>query len=206
MDTKDNSGRGLALLWAKLSKEETTPRSYHPLICHLIDVAAVTAVMWEQMLSRWTRGRIAEALGLDAAAAGTWIAFWSGSHDIGKACPAFQVRHETPLELRDRIKAVLPVPDQFNKVNHGAISTCTLRETLQTDYRLPRVMAGHTAVHSGQRPGDRSYATSPTWSASRNSRSLRRSTSPQLCGWLASCRSLIGSAPTKTTSTTRPPT
>jgi CRISPR-associated endonuclease/helicase Cas3 len=157
MDTKDNSGRGLTLLWAKLSKKDTTPRSYHPLICHLIDVAAVTAVMWEQMLSRWTRGRVAEALGLDVAAAGTWIAFWSGSHDVGKACPAFQVRHETPLELRDRIKAALPVPDQFNKVNHGAVSTFTLRETLQTDYRVPRVVAGHLATsiggHHGTFPG-----------------------------------------------------
>jgi hypothetical protein len=85
----------LAILWAKLghSAARTKPR-YHPLLCHLLDVAVVARELWQSVLSVPARQHVADALGLDVDAAGAWIAFWAGVHDIGKACPAFQHRSD----------------------------------------------------------------------------------------------------------------
>ena len=46
--------------WAKLGNE-TWPDKYHPVVCHLIDVAAVARSLWEEVfrlpLRRWLAGR-----------------------------------------------------------------------------------------------------------------------------------------------------
>ncbi len=155
--TNDTLAESLMPLWAKLPKE-TAAHSYHPLICHLIDVAMVTRVMWDDVLSRWTRRRVSGVLGLDEDAAGQWITFFSGSHDIGKGCPAFQLRDVMPVELRARIEGAGLFAPKPNKVNHGAVSTYVLKEQLSTvDYRVPRDVAEHIAIsvggHHGTFPG-----------------------------------------------------
>ena len=158
MSTIDTRTNELLPLWAKLSREDTALRSYHPLLCHLIDVGAVARVMWESVLSPWTKRHIADAFTLDEAAAGAWVAFFAGSHDIGKACPPFQIRKATPPELYRRIDALqLPLPSNYATVNHGAISTWTLRTDLERDYGLPRDVARTVATsvggHHGVFPG-----------------------------------------------------
>jgi len=76
--------------WAKLGNEEW-PEKYHPVICHLIDVGQVALAMWKTVLRQSLRNRITEQLGLDfEGAAGQWVAFWIGAHDIGKLTPGFQ--------------------------------------------------------------------------------------------------------------------
>src|SRR5579875_2061121 len=76
------------LLWAKLARrptgDPTIPPTFHPLICHLLDVAAVAQALWSHALSPRMRAWLAEALGLDEDAAGRWIAFLAGLHDLGK--------------------------------------------------------------------------------------------------------------------------
>ncbi len=68
------------LLWAK--SESNNPDAFHPLLCHLIDVAAVTRELWNRVLRPCCRERVAGAFGLDEASAGRWFAFWAGSHDM----------------------------------------------------------------------------------------------------------------------------
>ena len=62
MNTDDHN---LFLFWAKTTHDkEYWPRAYHPLLCHMIDVAAVARLMWEEVLSKAAKKRLARALGL----------------------------------------------------------------------------------------------------------------------------------------------
>src|SRR4051812_12047841 len=81
-------------VWAKLGKARY-PESYHPLLFHLIDVAAVARRLWDHVLRPAVKARFAVSLGLPEDACAPWVAFWAGAHDIGKASPGFQQRENT---------------------------------------------------------------------------------------------------------------
>lgn len=76
------------LLWAKTGEGNANSR-YHPLLCHMLDVAAVAGLIWDEKLGPGIHGRLESALGSDAR---IHIVFLSGAHDIGKASPSFQKR------------------------------------------------------------------------------------------------------------------
>lgn len=82
--------------WAKTSSESET--AFHPLICHLIDVAIVTQKMWQDVLPEATKVRIARAFGETSfdkktlERIGSLVAFIAGLHDLGKCSPPFQFR------------------------------------------------------------------------------------------------------------------
>src|SRR3990172_5481946 len=76
----------LRRIWAKTAKDGS--RSWHPLILHVLDVAASA----DAILARepeTTRKRIAEILGLEWEKARAWILLVVACHDLGKACPGF---------------------------------------------------------------------------------------------------------------------
>jgi hypothetical protein len=52
------------LLWAKLPHGERNAREFHPLICHMLDVAVVAREMWRGLLADVSRRRIARSLRL----------------------------------------------------------------------------------------------------------------------------------------------
>jgi len=147
----------LNCLWAKLSRDSNAPPQYHPLICHLLDVGSVAEAMWRDTMSPWTRRRITAALGLpDEDTAGIWIAFIAATHDIGKACPPFQHRRETPQEVRALLNAAglreAKTPTG-GPVSHGAVSECALQDDLRDLFRLPRAVAGTLATSVGGHHG-----------------------------------------------------
>jgi len=78
------------VLWAKASKGGGAP--FHPLVCHLIDVAAVARCFWDSVFHESIRRALAATLGLECEHAARWMAFWAGAHDLGKASPGFQAR------------------------------------------------------------------------------------------------------------------
>lgn len=126
----------LLVLWAKLARKKERPRSWLPLLYHLLDVAAVAEGIWDAVLSPWVRRRIAAAMGLDEATARKWYIFLAASHDIGKASPAFAHLRTIPQELRQQIEdaGLPPVPRAKIQVMHGAVSTHVLNDEL----RAPR--------------------------------------------------------------------
>ncbi|MBI2941052.1 MAG: hypothetical protein HYY04_11510, partial [Chloroflexi bacterium] len=63
----------LRVLWGKSAGDG----GYHPLVCHVIDVAMVASRIWNSVLSPPARQRVAMALGLPETDAGQWIAFWA---------------------------------------------------------------------------------------------------------------------------------
>lgn len=131
------SMRLLLTLWAKSRSGEHNP-PFHPLLFHLLDVAAVTEAIWDRVLSLAAKRAIAAGLGFgtDVEVARLWIIFLAGAHDIGKASPAFQyMPNKAPDEAQRALQKQLGAADlpntlNPNKTRHGPISTLILRDVL----------------------------------------------------------------------------
>jgi CRISPR-associated endonuclease/helicase Cas3 len=136
-------------LWAKLGNE-TWPNQFHPLICHLIDVAQVTRRLWDLVLRPRVRGWVSKRLGLPEADAGTWLAFWTGAHDIGKACPGFQFQGKTDA-LKLQLGATFNAPTGESP-HHGKTGTAILFEELLSLHGN-RALANAVAVAVGGHHG-----------------------------------------------------
>jgi CRISPR-associated endonuclease/helicase Cas3 len=151
----------LFAFWAKLPREEKPPRHYHPVLCHLIDVAVVTEALWRTVLTEATRLRVARQLGMGEQETGFWISFLAGSHDIGKVSPAFQFQVSDP-EVRVRLRSAgfgeSSLRQPLENTPHGTISTIALREEIlnATPYSLKplvlRSLATLVGGHHGQFP------------------------------------------------------
>lgn len=73
---------------------------YHPLACHMADVAAVALALWDECLPAPPKGELSAGLGLPDDEARRWVAFLAGLHDLGKASRPFQAKdanHSTRL-------------------------------------------------------------------------------------------------------------
>ncbi|MBA2605330.1 MAG: CRISPR-associated endonuclease Cas3'' [Acidobacteria bacterium] len=83
--------------WAKTTNDkEKYPNAFHPLICHLIDVAMAAKLLWQKVLPEKTKERLAKVFELEndlkLEKAGNLIAFLIGLHDLGKCSPPFALR------------------------------------------------------------------------------------------------------------------
>jgi len=117
------------LLWAKTDQTHRTDRT-HALIYHMLDVAQVTAALWDHALPDATRRSFAEALDMEPQAARQWLAFATGLHDLGKACPAFQCRHEPSRALLAQAGLSFPSLGSQQSTPHGLVTTQALRTIL----------------------------------------------------------------------------
>jgi CRISPR-associated endonuclease/helicase Cas3 len=120
------------LLWAKREKDGR----YHPLICHLIDVAEVAQALWDDVLTDSIREHFCALLGLSREKTRALLAFWVGLHDIGKASPVFQGGDKAAQE---RLSALgLEFPRRFvgQKPAHGTISAQVLPGMLESETGL----------------------------------------------------------------------
>ena len=88
-------------LWAK---QRGLDKAY-PLLAHLLDSAAVAAVLFRRWLRQGLQGRIDAEFGDKAESVVAWLV---GVHDLGKANPVFQLqpnRKEPQWEpIRRRIR------------------------------------------------------------------------------------------------------
>ncbi|NLX22436.1 MAG: CRISPR-associated helicase Cas3' [Phycisphaerae bacterium] len=115
----------LHILWAK--SDPKNDQTFHPLLCHLIDTAAVAGQLWTKVLREPCRHRVAAALGLTDQRAQLWTAFWAGSHDLGKACPVFQAMRPQAARSLQEIGFDFPVG---SKARHGQVSCRVLQDLL----------------------------------------------------------------------------
>ncbi len=114
----------LACLWAKT--ESSGEAKWHPLILHLLDVAACT----DAILARepeTTRNLISGILGMKWVMARSWILSLSACHDLGKACPGFQCKWLGWLSSGTGLE--LPRSPNTN-INHAFVSQIALTEFL----------------------------------------------------------------------------
>lgn len=80
-------------IWGKAYKKEINGEKrliYHPLICHLIDVAAVAEAFWDEIFSQSLKSRLMKLFSKNECLTKSWLIFLAGIHDIGKATPIFQ--------------------------------------------------------------------------------------------------------------------
>lgn len=91
METTNDSAALVCLDCRLWGKEKGLPGPY-PVVCHMLDAAAVFGALWDDLLGADLRSRIALALGLSEVEARSVVAFWAGLHDVGKISPPFQVK------------------------------------------------------------------------------------------------------------------
>lgn len=130
-----------ARLWAKTDRDRGDDR-YHPLLFHMLDVAAVAGVVWEHHLSVKLRMRVERAIGV--ADAGSLIMFVGGAHDIGKACPGFQKKSPKLCE-----SLALSFSENDQDQPHGYVSASVLEGILggcSVAMLLARITGGHHGV------------------------------------------------------------
>lgn len=129
-------------LWAKTKDDRShQDNGYHPLLCHMLDVAAVGGLIWDNCLITAIRKRLEYSLGEDAR---TKIVFFAGAHDIGKASPGFQKR--VP-EVLQNSGFIFSENDQDRP--HGHISVQVLQEVLGSSpalATLAQIVGGHHGV------------------------------------------------------------
>ncbi|NVM54840.1 MAG: CRISPR-associated helicase Cas3' [Candidatus Helarchaeota archaeon] len=85
----------LQYIWGKARKRvhnDETIIDFHPLICHLIDTAAVAEALWDQVFTRNLKLYLSQSLFQNGTKTKNWLIFLAGIHDIGKATPVFQSR------------------------------------------------------------------------------------------------------------------
>ena len=144
--------------WAKLGADNESP-GYHPLLCHMIDVAMVALESWQSVLSSAQRREITRSLGFgeDQDAAGRWCAFLAGLHDLGKASPAFQFQEDRIRSVvRERLQSIgLPTDPRFGPRHtpHGIITAATLSDILEAEFGLDQPVARRIGVVVGGHHG-----------------------------------------------------
>lgn len=126
----------LYALWGKTRQGDDAGDPTHALVCHLLDVAAVTESLWDGALARAARERLSELLGLSAEDARRTTSFLAALHDLGKACPAFQMQYAA---ARPALEAAgLSLPMQGAPCYHGTVSAYALQELLRDHVGLDR--------------------------------------------------------------------
>ncbi len=119
-------------VWAKTARGVTLAEgepNWHPLICHMIDVAMVSIRLWRYVLPTAVKEQVRAGLGVDTLAdAGRWIAYFAGLHDLGKACPGFALRWQegAPRLMEQGLRPARG--QEFSP--HGFVTTYLLQEIL----------------------------------------------------------------------------
>ncbi len=141
-------------VWAKSpDRVELAPGEghYHPLICHMIDVAMVALRLWQYVLPPAVREQVRVDLGVATAAeAGRWFAFFAGLHDLGKATPAFARKWPEGWQVL-RTRGYTRARSEEQKP-HGALGTHLLQGLLK-QVGLPDRLAMSVAVVVGGHHG-----------------------------------------------------
>lgn len=162
--------------WAKTSHDpEKHPNAYHPLICHMIDVASVAWAMWEGVLPEVTKKRLARPFGLNCesktcdhkdcalAAAGKIVSFLAGLHDLGKCSPPFALRGKfrSDSDQTHRLCSLYADTDcdcdsyeTARNVPHGYVTAITLPDILHELHGVPfplgkqlaEIIGGHHGI------------------------------------------------------------
>lgn len=137
----------LKYIWAKTPNAGNA--GWHPLILHMMDVAATADAILEREPEP-TRTRMAETLGLDWNDAQAWLLFVIACHDLGKACPEFQSKWPELLLCLGLRLPRSPRPG----INHAFVSRIALKDIL-CENNWPDELAELTADAIGCHHGER---------------------------------------------------
>jgi len=142
-------------LWGKTRRAGETGDATHALLYHLIDVAAVAETLWDRATSPALRKRLGLLLGLSDEETRRCVAYWASLHDLGKACPAFQMMYEPAQAALLEAGYALPMQTGEARCYHGTVTTDALGPLLLekgVDRRLARGLACAVGGHHGAWP------------------------------------------------------
>lgn len=134
-------------LWGKTNSNG----NWHPLLLHMVDVAAAADAILEREPNN-TRCLLANSLGLSWRDARPFLLAIIACHDLGKACPAFQIKWEQGKPGLE--KCGLSFRSNISRdVKHGYVSQISLAAFLQEMYEseLFELLADAVGCHHGQR-------------------------------------------------------
>lgn len=142
-------------LWAKLpsSEDANLARSFHPLICHMIDVGIVARRMWRDTIADSARVELADSLGLSIDNTEKWITFIAALHDLGKASPAFQLRREASRLHHLYSDLGRPPNIEARDCPHGRVTAGELPSLLESIFGIDSVVAVRLATLTGGHHG-----------------------------------------------------
>lgn len=100
----------------------------HPLVYHLIDSAAVAAVLWEQALTAGAREQFSGWLQLPPEECGRLLIYWTSLHDLGKAAPSFQIKHPPTVDALKTLGFDFPTLTQAEIRHHSLLSQWALED------------------------------------------------------------------------------
>lgn len=119
-------------IWAKTARGVTLAQDeppFHPLICHMIDVAMVARLLWQDLLPPALKAQIQRQLQVATEEeAGRWVAFFAGLHDLGKASPSFAM--EWPDGWKRLHQEGFREAERKDAPTHGFITTHLLEKLL----------------------------------------------------------------------------
>ncbi|MCI0412693.1 CRISPR-associated helicase Cas3' [bacterium] len=148
----------LTRFWAKTTHDRASqPYAYHPLICHMIDAAAVALVIWEEVLPPALRSNVSKAFGIHADLSGKFVALLTGLHDLGKASPPFTFRKEASALHQLYTDSPFACNPSFvpvaKEARHGYVTATELPEILRLSFGLRKEMARRIAIMIGGHHG-----------------------------------------------------
>lgn len=148
----------IAYLWAKTCRFSDTCEStccearWHPLVLHLLDVAACAETILVQEPETTLR-RMAAILGMEWKEAKPWLMLLIACHDMGKACPGFQTKRKDAKEILAGAGFMMPsLPDK--DVHHAFITQIALEQLLKNKGwpdELSDLCADAVSCHHGTR-------------------------------------------------------
>lgn len=136
-------------LWGKADPARATlGPSWHPLIAHMLDVAACAQSLLTEARPG-SLGRMASFLGVSERAALPWVLLFVVLHDLGKATPAFQAK---VAEAKARLLlAGFDFPESDEP--HGEMSALLVPDML-TQLGVPEVLARTVGRSVGAHHGE----------------------------------------------------
>ena len=141
-------------LWAKIDREDSS--QWHPLILHLIDSAVVADVILEREPQK-TKDQFSCLFGLSWEEARPWVLLLVACHDLGKACPGFQLKATYSTgNLKELLKKNgIKLPKLPNtSVNHNYVSQIAVEKLLKNrglSDELSELCADAIGCHHGVR-------------------------------------------------------
>ncbi|MDQ3713873.1 MAG: CRISPR-associated helicase Cas3' [Acidobacteriota bacterium] len=139
--------------WAKTSKNKNYQNAFHPLVCHLIDVAVSAQAIWDNVLTDTQKQRLAKPFRLEdddnLKTAGTLFAFLIGLHDLGKCSPPFALRGKnepdrqtaTLYELYKNSDFDLPTCAKAADARHEFVTSIILPPILREKFNFSEELA-----------------------------------------------------------------
>ena len=154
LSLEENDSNNIFIFWAKTTDDKNNPQrenAFHPLVCHLIDVATAAEAIWVNVLTDTQKHRLAKPFGLESelAKAGKLFSFFIGLHDLGKCSPPFTLRGKnesnkytrTLYELYKKTEFDLPTFPKASEARHEFVTSIVLPPILENRFGFPRKLA-----------------------------------------------------------------